>query len=56
MPGLHDLTHTGYAVVAAPPVDWDAVAKRYAGWAEDAGWAFVRVSARPGVVLLGRRR
>jgi DNA-binding NtrC family response regulator len=51
MPGLHDLPHTGYAVLAAPPAAWDEAADRYDGWAAREGWRFIRLSARATVAV-----
>lgn len=50
-PGLDDLSHTGCVVLALPGRRWEPAARKYEGWAGQHDWSFVRLSARPTVMV-----
>ncbi len=49
--GLHEIPHTGAAVVGVPPSRWPGLAADYREWCEAARWRFVFVSGRPSVLV-----
>ncbi len=50
-PGLHDLPHTGAALVGVPAGRWPGLADSYREWCGAVGWRFVFASARPSVLV-----
>ena len=50
-PGLHELPHTGCALLVGSPAQWTAAEGRYREWTAEAGWSVLRVSARPTVAV-----